>query len=329
MVYGLDGNRVEKLCIRHAKFPLDVILKMFRGGGGCGLKFLKLKSLKLDEMLTKDLEGDRDVAEYINLLIDTCSFPELEELDLEFHNFNAYFSDYGREEEESDDDTYYSDDDRPAKPSRLSKWLQSPRTTHPFPKLTLFKLRHVSLSRSLGDYLANFHTRPGCRLEVSGSDVDKIVLPEHREQLLRKLGINIREWERCMEDSISDDLLCWNILSDEHFQLSTYAAALITAACKGPCRDDVDADTGSWDDYGYDYDYEDEQREQALENLVEMIENDVEEGMLTEAVVEPLRKLLEKLDFDRVNDSEFESLVSWVLNNARRLIDSFSKKKRY
>ena len=144
-------------------------------------KGIRLDYLKLLDLRTPEEYGDGvDVSSQINLLFDTCYFPELEEIK-------------------------FGDSNCQETPDTMPKWVKPPNTSvralsTSFPNLRNIGLFQMNISRDVADYLGQFREQTGCELEiVCHIDyicyIEEVPLSANRQCLFNKLDIDLEEWK--------------------------------------------------------------------------------------------------------------------------------------
>ena len=162
-----------------------------------------------------DVGFGSDVSTPINVLFDSCSFPNLE-------GISILLNPEEKEVENQDDMDPYDFE---------FKWIRPPSTplVHSCPNLKKITLETLYLSRKVADFLGDIRRRTGCEICVGDFGecyVEKKRLSLERRHLLSQLYIDEDVWKDYVEDSIKEDCLYWNSLSDDLFRRVAYDAAL-------------------------------------------------------------------------------------------------------
>jgi hypothetical protein len=200
----LETGVVEYLNMKYLTFQM--MAESFKG-----ISLQHLKRLDVDHMYSINLENGADVSNYLNVLFDSCSFPNLEALGFGHSDFEGY-----------------------ADVDMRIKWQQAPRTRlfKSFPNLKEISLLNLNLSVVIADYLGDFHRKTGCQLHQDPLCHWAIrELTESRVDLLTKLDLNYEMWIDFCHEHVGTEALhsciVWGDMSDKEFKRIAYAQSLL------------------------------------------------------------------------------------------------------
>jgi len=199
---ALENGVIEELeldCLN----PL--FLEAFKGINLKWMNFLDLS--KMAVLRPSEEETVFDVSAFINLLFESCSFPELEMIVIGIHR------------------------------EFPCRWVTPPRTDSKdlialLPKLKAIRLENLTLSQEVAHYLGNFRKQTGCTL-VEDECIREFSarLSSEHQIALDNLDLNYEQWHEFCRDRVGSeawkDLTWWNAMSIGRFKRTAFGAALV------------------------------------------------------------------------------------------------------
>jgi len=181
-----------------------------------GIKLERLKYIVIVDIKTwEDIaEGNLDVSAFINVLFDSCEFPNLEVICMDYC---CYINNLGEEGK--------------------VRWVTPPRFDSnkliaSFPKLKTIRLDSIDLSPKVAHYLGNFRNQTGCQLACERPFGHSEPSTRKYELLLDKLDLKFGEWyDFCIQRDFEayKDFVYWNAMSMGRFNRIAFAILLVKA----------------------------------------------------------------------------------------------------
>jgi len=215
---------LEKGAIKSLYFASLDISAIFEGFKG--IKIGTLDTLHIGFCGARILGQDADISDVMNAFFESGPFPQLEQIEIETDGYALYA------DEESEFDDYEKIRPKWCRPPSISGQL----CAESFANLKSIELSAMSISSTVAKYLGIIRRKTDCELDVSRCYTEQTPLSEDRLQFLKKLDISLADWanfcRRFHHDDFVEDLMYWNIMSDDRFKLIALATSLEAAKGK-------------------------------------------------------------------------------------------------